>query len=414
VVAVAPNFDMDDPSKATVNAAGTITAVAAGNANVTVSVNGASVTVPVTVTNPINPTLVINPVALNTNSFGLIAPQLTFTTNLPGTPTWSTNSAGVATVDVNGNVTAVGNGTATITATLGATSTPVTVTVDQRASFVRVDGPGGAAVRTINAFPGDTFAMTATITDANGNAMTPVSWQVTGDPGVATVDASGNVTITGAGSAFVRVETRGAIMSSDAQSIAINSAARSLSVNPNPFNTDRLGAAPTKLTVTTNQTPVSLVSSDTSVVTVAADGTVTALKNGTANITVTAGAVLAPVVVPVTVAQATATVEVSSALAGNPRTIVFSRTGDTVQLNGVAKDAGGSAITTPGWITWSSSNPAVATVDPNTGLVTIVGDGTTNIVATSTDGVTNSGTQAIAFTVDINNAGSVDTTINLP
>jgi uncharacterized protein YjdB len=244
--------------------------------------------------------------------------------------------------------------------------------------------------------------------------MAPTSWQITGDPGVATVDAAGKVTITGPGSAVVRVETRGNVVSTDPQSIAINSSARTLNVAPNPYNGDRLGVLPTKLTVTTNQAPLSLVSSDTSVVTVAADGTITALKNGTANITVTAGAVVPAVVVPVTIKQVTSTVDVSSALPGNPRTIVFSRTGDTLQLSAVAKDAGGTAITTPGWITWSSTNTGVATVDPATGLVTVIGDGSAVIVATSTDGVSSSGTQAISFTVDINNAGSVDTTINLP
>lgn len=411
---VTPNFDSDDPTIATVDANGKITGVAVGSANVTVSVNGGSVVVPVTVSMPATPNLVVNPVALSTNALGAIAPQLTYTTNLGGVPTWSSSDTSVATVDNAGNVTAVGNGTATVTAAIGATSTPVTVTVDQRASFVRVDGPGGAAQRSYSLFPGDALAMTATIKDANGNAMTPTSWTITGDPGVATVDAAGNVSIIGAGSAFVRVETRGSVTSTDAQSIAINSSTRTLSVNPNPYSADRLGVQPTKLTVTTNQTPVSLVSSDTSVVTVAADGTITALKNGTANITVTAGAVMAPVVVPVTVKQVTSSVEVNSALPGNPRTIVFSKTGDTVQLTALAKDPGGTAITIPGWITWSSSNPGVATVDPATGLVTVVGDGTTVITATSTDGVTSTGTQALSFTVDINNAGSVDTTINLP
>lgn len=411
---VTPTFDSDDPTIATVDANGKVTGVAVGSANVTVSVNGGSVVVPVTVSMPASPNLVVNPVALSTNALGAIAPQLTYTTNLGGTPTWSSSDPSVATVDAAGNVTAVGNGTATVTAAIGATSTPVAVTVDQRASFVRVDGPGGAAQRSYNVFPGDTLAMAATIKDANGNVMTPTSWTVTGDAGVATVDASGNVSVIGAGSAFVRVETRGSVTSTDAQSIAINASTRTLSVNPNPYNADRFGVQPTKLTVTTNQTPVSLLSSDTSVVTVAADGTITALKNGTATITVTAGAVMAPVVVPVTVKQVTASVTVSSALPGNPRTIVFSKTGDTVQLNALALDAGGTAITIPGWITWSSTNPGVATVNSATGLVTVVGDGTTVITATSTDGVTSLGTQALSFTVDINNAGSVDTTINLP
>ncbi len=37
-------------------------------------------------------------------------------------------------------------------------------------------------------------------------------------------------------------------------------------------------------------------------------------------------------------------------------------------------------------VVWSSSNPALATVDPNTGEVTGVAEGTVIITATSTDG----------------------------
>jgi hypothetical protein len=46
--------------------------------------------------------------------------------------------------------------------------------------------------------------------------------------------------------------------------------------------------------------------------------------------------------------------------------------------------------------------------------VTVVGDGTAVITATTTDGVTTTPAQSITIIVDINNAGSVDTTINLP
>lgn len=426
---VTPSFDMDDPTVASVDASGLVTGLAAGSANVTVSINGASVTLPVTVSIPVNPDLVINPASLSTNALGPISPRLTYTTELSGTPTWSTSDAGVATVDASGNVTATGNGTATITATLGPTATPVTVTVDQRATFVRVDSAVSGNPRTVGAFIGETFPLTATVRDANGNAMAVESWSVApGDQGVITVAADGTVTAVGAGTAFVRVVTRGNQSSTDAQSIAFTVAARTLSASPDPMVIDRLGVFPTKLAVTTNQSPVSYASSDTSVLTVASDGTVTALKNGSATITVTAGTVLAPLVVPVTVAQKTASILISSSVPGDPRAIVFSSTGGTVQLTAVARDANGNAITTPGWFTWNTADFAVAgltntplgvgvasVADTDASMLVVVkADGTSAITVTTADGVTSSAIQGVAIVVDVNNAGSVDTTINLP
>jgi uncharacterized protein YjdB len=427
--AVTPSFDVDDPTVASVDANGVVTGLAAGTATVTVSIDGASVTVPVTVSIPVNPDLVVNPTSLSTNALGPISPQLTYTTALPGTPSWTTSDAGVATVDASGNVTATGNGTATITATLGPTSTPVTVTVDQRATFVRVDSAVSGNPRTVGAFVGETFPLTATVRDANNNAMTVDSWEVApGDQGVITVAADGTVTAVGAGTAFVRAVTRGNVTSTDAQSIAFTVEARTLSAAPNPMTIDRLGVFPTKLAVTTNQSPVSFASSDTSVLTVAADGTITALKNGTATVTVTAGTVMAPLDVPVTVAQKTASLLISSTVPGDPRAIVFSSTGDTVQLTAVARDANGNAIATPGWFSWNTATFSVAgltNAPPGVGvasvadtdgsmLVVVKADGSSAITVTTADGVTSTAAQGIAVVVDINNAGSVDTTINLP
>lgn len=426
---VTPSFDVDDPTVASVDAAGRVTGLAAGTANVTVSIDGASVTLPVTVSIPVNPDLVINPTSLSTNALGPISPQLTYTTELPGTPTWTTSDAGVATVDASGNVTATGNGTATITATLGPTATPVTVTVDQRATFVRVDSAVAGNPRTVGAFVGETFPLTATVRDANNNAMTVESWEVApGDHGVITVAADGTVTAVGAGTAFVRVVTRGNVTSTDAQSIAFTVEERTLSASPNPMAIDRLGVFPTPLAVTTNQAPISYASSDDSVLTVAADGTITALKNGSATITVTAGTVLAPITVPVTVSQKTASILISSTVPGDPRAIVFSSTGDTVQLTAVARDANGNVITTPGWFSWNTADfsvagltntpvgVGVASVADTDGsmLVVVKADGSSAITVTTADGVTSSAAQGIAVVVDINNAGSVDTTINLP
>lgn len=118
--------------------------------------------------------------------------------------------------------------------------------------------------------------------------------------------------------------------------------------------------------------PVSWSSSDASVATVTA-GVVTAVANGTAVITATAGA--ASGAVPVTVQQRVATVAVSAT-----RDTIYAL-GDTVRVSATARDARGAAMgaTTA---TWTTLQPAVATVDGN-GLVTAVSSGTATIRATA-------------------------------
>lgn len=118
--------------------------------------------------------------------------------------------------------------------------------------------------------------------------------------------------------------------------------------------------------------PVSWSSSDASVATVTA-GVVTAVANGTAVITATAGA--ASGAVPVVVQQRVATVAVSAT-----RDTIYAL-GDTVRVSATARDARGAPMGST-TASWTTLQPAVATVDGN-GLVTAVSSGTATIRATA-------------------------------
>ena len=114
-------------------------------------------------------------------------------------------------------------------------------------------------------------------------------------------------------------------------------------------------------------------SSDNSVATVDASGLVTAVANGTATITATAGEASGSATV--TVAQVVSSVTVA------PMEASIAALGDTLRLTAEAIDANGHAVAGAEF-SWGSSDDAVATVDAS-GLVTAVANGTATIAATA-------------------------------
>lgn len=126
-----------DEAIATVDNTGYITAVAAGEADITASVvdTGLAATCHVIVTPAIESldisksSMTMKPGATNTLSV-TVSPE---DANISGM-TWTSSDEAVATVDQEGNVTAVADGTATITATVGETTASCDVTVSSKAS----------------------------------------------------------------------------------------------------------------------------------------------------------------------------------------------------------------------------------------------------------------------------------------
>ena len=117
---------------------------------------------------------------------------------------------------------------------------------------------------------------------------------------------------------------------------------------------------------------VTWMSSDRSVAAVDASGLVTAVGNGTATVTATAGSVSGSAAV--TVAQVVNSVTVS------PGAPTLGALGETLHLFAEALDSNGSVVA-HAVFTWASSDRLVATVDAS-GLVTAVANGATTITAT--------------------------------
>lgn len=126
-----------DEAIATVDNTGYITAVAAGEADITASVvdTGLAATCHVIVTPAIESldisksSMTMKPGATNTLSV-TVSPE---DANISGM-TWTSSDEAVATVDQEGNVTAVADGTATITASIGETTATCDVTVNSKSS----------------------------------------------------------------------------------------------------------------------------------------------------------------------------------------------------------------------------------------------------------------------------------------
>ena len=125
-------------------------------------------------------------------------------------------------------------------------------------------------------------------------------------------------------------------------------------------------------------------SSSDDIATVSDQGIVTAVSSGTTQINVTSG--YATATATISVMQETGSIEIA------PSSVILSEMGETIQLELTVYDINDDVIV-GATATWSSSDPAVASVDTN-GLVTAVDNGSTKITATA-DSVSGSATLSV-------------------
>jgi uncharacterized protein YjdB len=118
---------------------------------------------------------------------------------------WTSVAPGVATVDANGAVTAVSEGTATVIATVLNLADTATVQVTRIPTELSVT-PDSVLLVTVGA----TAAFTATVADGGGQSLpsSTVTWQ-SNDASVATVDATGVVTAVADGVTTIRASAGG-------------------------------------------------------------------------------------------------------------------------------------------------------------------------------------------------------------
>ena len=300
------------------------------------------------------------------------------TTTGDGTISYRSNKTSVATVDANtGLVTIVGVGKATITATAAesdnylSASKSYTLTVSnkptQTVSFV-----SSSVEKDLGDEP---FTNLATTT---GDGEITYSSDNTN---VATVDAStGLVTIVGAGSATITAtaaETANYAASSESYILTVTTKQLQTITFENASVQKVFGDAPfTNLATTTGDGAITYRSSKTSVATIDSNtGLITIVGVGRTTITATAAE---------TETYAPASKSFVLTVTKATQTIVFDSA--SVQVTVDANPFTNTATASDGGtITYSLDNTNVATINEETGEVTIVGAGTTTITATATE-----------------------------
>ena len=359
-------WSSSDAKVATVDASGKVTAVGTGNATITAKAGDKEATCAVTVTVP------VSSLSLNKNTLSLTegdSETLIATVNpsdaTDKTVTWSTSNAAVATVDADGKVTALTEGTAVITAKAGGKEATCAVTVSNKVVPVT---DITLSTSTLSLMKGESATLTATVTPADATDKT-VSW-TSSDEAVATVDANGKVTAVGGGSAVI---TAHAGSKSATCSVQVTSLVTGISLNKTELNLAKGASETLTATITpadATEKTVTWTTSNAAVATVDANGKVTATGVGTATITAKAGDQEATCAVKVTI-------PVSSIILNKESLTLMEGESEILTATVTPADA------TDKTVTWTSSNPAVASVEG--GVVKALQEGTAVITAKAGD-----------------------------
>lgn len=302
---------------------------------------------------------------------------------------WTSSNAAVATVDSNGNVTAVAAGTATITVTTtdGAKTATCAVTVTEKSATVSF------TTSSIGKTLGDA-EFTNTLTNTGDGTVTYESSNTT----VAEVNATtGSVNIKGNGETVITAtvtDTENFTYATKKASYTLGVGTSTMTVTATKYSAPYDGNAhgitvnaPDGATIKYGTTEGSYTLTASPTYTDAGTHTVYYEVTKTGYITVTNSAL----------------VEISK-IAG---TISFAKDSEN-KLTSDAAFTNTLTNTGDGKVTYSSSDTSVATVNASTGLVTIKAVGSTTITATVSDGTNYTyATKTAQYTLKVNGLGKL-------
>ncbi len=283
-------YESEDETVATVNENGLITAVKAGTTKIKVSAKDGSdisAQIDVTVTVPVGNIAVdssdVNVMIGKTKSIETTVTPENATDNRLS---FESSNTSVATVDQNGVITAVSEGTANITITAkdgSGKSAVVSVRSTIPVSSI------GVEKSSVSLFVSKTMNISTTVSPIN--AWDKSLKYESSDTSVATVSSTGTITAVSKGNATITVSAKDGSGVSTEIAVTVTIPVSTIEVDSSSFS---LMAGKTKSIVTTvspeyaTDKGLSFESSNTSVATVDQNGVITAVSAGTANITITA------------------------------------------------------------------------------------------------------------------------------
>jgi uncharacterized protein YjdB len=287
----------------------------------------------------------------------------------------------VATVNANGEVTAVAAGSTTIIAMIEGKTSAATVTVNAAPQTPVASVSVSLSRSTLNI--GEQSQATAVLTDASGATLTgrQITW-FSLDTTVAKVNSSGTITASGAGTVAILARSENV---SGAASLNVNTpslaAVAKVKVQVPTQNLQVGQDVQTVITlldaagnVLTGRT-ITYSTDNSAVISVSASGVVKGMGAGSTKMRATSGGVTSTETFYVTGSSSTIA-SITVAPASTSLTV-----GQTTQAVATARDAQGAVIG-GSTFTWTTSNPSVATVS-GSGLVAGTGTGSATISAAS-------------------------------
>lgn len=357
---------------------GTVAAIGEGTATITVtSVDDASISATYDITviqkntekvtlNAVSKTLVLN------EEFQLTA-TVTPDTVEDKTVTWKSSAEQYAVVDSNGKVTAKGVGEAIITATCGSVSSSCKITVERPApEQITITSSGIMSRMTV----GEEISLRISVKPATADM--GVTWS-SSDPDIATIDENGTVTAVSAGTVTITAKAAKGDQTATLDITVEKPPITDMYFNDQDKNItmilDDVRVLKPVILPEDAEQKVTYTCSRDGVITIDEDGNVTAVGVGTVKVTATSLDEYYEESVTITVKKPA----VEQIVLNHSSTV-------RLEIGGIL-DVG--AITLPekaeNAVSYTSSNPAIATVNAN-GRVSAVAEGEATIVVSATDG----------------------------
>ena len=358
-------FSSDDTNVVTVDNTGLLTAGNPGTATVTIvpadGSDHATATVNVTVYDLTVPEKIVVAVDGTASAAAVVDPDIAVTPER----TYTSSDENIFTVDSEGNITPVAAGTATVTVTDGEITKTIPVTVVNATVSVDKDtlAKDETADISVTALPDGTAAVQSVSYVSSDETILTVS-----DAGVVTALKTGDATITvtasilAAGETVTVTKTLNFSVYTPVTSITATAEKTLLDMEDAPYTQITVEALPEEADIRN----VIYTSSDPSVLDVDADGLVIALHQGTATVTITAAdGYGAETTIDFTVTHDLYALHVGP-------TVEEEETGNaTVETNTARRFT----------VRYTSSDPEILEVDPDTGAYTAKKKGTVTVTA---------------------------------